>query len=167
MINCTYFVEGCCEKKLLDALKSSPALIRPGKIKVFNVIQDELKTSHLLSIKDGYVVFVFDTDTYKTSCLLSNIEKVRDICPKKVKLLFLAQVPNFEQELIRSTDIKTVSQLTRSKSNKDFKADFIDLKDCRVVLSKHNFDIKKIWSSKVPAIFASMVTQGASKIIIN
>ena len=166
MINCIYFVEGACEEKLINSLKSTPGLIRPGKVKVFNVIQDELKTSHLLSIKDGYVVFVFDTDKPETIHLFANIKKVKDICPSKVKLLFLVQVPNFEQEMIRATDIKEITQLTKSQSRKDFKADFIELKDCRSVLARHKFNIKKIWTGSVPAPFAPTIMQGVKHIII-
>ena len=58
MTNCTYFVEGLCEKQLIDSLKNTDLLI-PGKVKVFNVVQEDLKPSHLLSIRDGYIVFVF------------------------------------------------------------------------------------------------------------
>lgn len=32
MTNCTYFVEGLCEKQLIDSLKNTDLLI-PGKVK--------------------------------------------------------------------------------------------------------------------------------------
>ena len=43
---CVYFVEGFCEKTLIDALKEKPALIAPGRTKVFNAISHELTVSH-------------------------------------------------------------------------------------------------------------------------
>ena len=59
---CIYLVEGECEEKLINALKEKPSLLIPGKIKKFNVIQDELKTSHLVTYPPGcMVVLVFDT----------------------------------------------------------------------------------------------------------
>ena len=60
---CIYLVEGECEEKLIKALKEKPSLLIPGKVKRFNVIQNELKTSHLVTFAPGsLVVLVFDTD---------------------------------------------------------------------------------------------------------
>ena len=83
MTNCTYFVEGLCEKQLIDSIKNTDLLI-PGKVKVFNVVQEDLKPSHLLSIRDGYIVFVFDTDVSNITYLWSNIKRVKENCPSKV-----------------------------------------------------------------------------------
>ena len=41
---CVYFVEGACEKKLIEAMKEKPSLIYPGQIKVHNVIKDKIVT---------------------------------------------------------------------------------------------------------------------------
>ena len=43
---CFYLVEGECEEKLLKALKGQPALINPGSVKKFNVIQNEIPASN-------------------------------------------------------------------------------------------------------------------------
>lgn len=166
MKNCTYFVEGKCEQKLLNALKASPGLIRPGKVRVFNVIQDLLTKSHLIAIKEGYVVFVFDSDVPETGFLKKNIEMVKKICPEKsVRLLFLAQVMNLEDELVRATDVRKVVELTGSRSEKDYKTDFIALKDCKVVLNNHRFDIQKIWRQNPPEPF-SFIKQGTEHIVL-
>ena len=37
---CIYYVEGPCEQQLIAALKEQPAKLIPGKIKVFNVVQN-------------------------------------------------------------------------------------------------------------------------------
>lgn len=161
----TYFVEGECEQKLLDAIKVAPSLIHPGKVRVFNVIKNCLKTSNLISIKDGYVVFVFDSDVPETGTLKQNIETVKRICPAKTaKLLFLVQVMNLEDELIRATDINNIEELTRSKSRKNFKSDFLTLKNCRSVLERHCFDIKKMWCKEIPEPF-SFISQGTEKVV--
>ena len=97
MTNCTYFVEGLCEKQLIDSLKNTDLLI-PGKVKVFNVVQADLKPS----------------------------------------------------------------DLTSSKSNKDFKRDFILLKDLPSVLRKHCFDINKMWRQPVPAPFCQNISNNGA-----
>ena len=167
MKSCTYFVEGECERKLLNALKASPNLILPGKVRVFNVIQDVLTGSHLYSIKEGYVVFVFDSDVKAVEKLKQNIEKVKKYCPQKsVTLLFLVQDKRLENELVRSTDVTKIEELTGSRSEKDFKSDFLALKDVRLVLKKHGFDIGKMWKQPVPEPF-NFVEQGTNRIVLN
>lgn len=162
----TYFVEGECEQKLLNAIKAAPSLIRPGKVKVFNVIQKTLSISNLISIRDGYVVFVFDSDIPEINTLRHNIEMVKQICPSKtVKLLFLVQVKNLEDELERATDVGNVKELTGSRSRKDFKRDFLALKDCRSVLERHCFDIGKMWNKEIPEPF-SFISQGTRYVVI-
>ena len=166
MKGCTYFVEGECEQKLLNAIKTAPSLIQPGKVRVFNVIQDVLSKSHLYSIKEGLVVFVFDSDVPKTNFLKQNIDMVKRICPaKSVKLVFLVQVMNLEDELVKATDIKKITELTNSKSEKDFKTDFIALKDCRGALVRHEFEIRKMWNQTIPEPF-TFVKQGRADIIL-
>lgn len=48
MKKCFYLTEGECEEKLIKALKEKPSLVRPGKVKKFNVIQEELPANMLL-----------------------------------------------------------------------------------------------------------------------
>ena len=60
---CIYYVEGPCEQQLVAALKENPAKLIPGKIKVYNVVQNLIPKSQLLSIQCGTtIVLVFDTD---------------------------------------------------------------------------------------------------------
>ena len=87
-------------------------MVQPGKVRVFNVIQDVLSKSHLYSIKEGLIVFVFDSDVPETSRLKQNIDMVKRICrAKAVKLVFLVQVINLEDELVRATNIKRIAGL--------------------------------------------------------
>ena len=72
---CIYYVEGPCEQQLIAALKENPAKLIPGKIKVFNVIQNLIPKSQMLSIQTGTtVVLVFDTDVEQTAKLKKNLE---------------------------------------------------------------------------------------------
>ena len=53
---CVYLTEGECEEKLIAALKEELSLLLPGKVKKFNVIQEELKTSLLVTFTPGSMV---------------------------------------------------------------------------------------------------------------
>ena len=94
---CIYYVEGPCEQQLISALKEAPERLIPGKIKVFNVIQNLIPKSQMLSIQTGTtVVLVFDTDVPRTEILKKNIELLAKYC-KKLKIIFLPQVLNLER----------------------------------------------------------------------
>ena len=73
---CIYFVEGTCKKQLISALKEAPAKLVPGKIKVFNTVQNIIPKSQILSIQSGtMVVLVFDTDINTPSKLVELFKK--------------------------------------------------------------------------------------------
>lgn len=42
---CIYYVEGPCEQKLISALKERPEKLIPGKVKVFDVVQNSKQIS--------------------------------------------------------------------------------------------------------------------------
>lgn len=147
---CYYFVEGECEETLINSLKKDPAKIIPGRVKVWNVIDKALPDSILRTIQPGsIVVFVFDTDVQRTGNLLKNVQQVKRYAGKVI-LVILPQVMNLEDELIRCTDVKNITELTKSKSRSDFKRDFCQHTDCRQALSMHKFDIGKIWTQPLP-----------------
>ena len=152
---CIYYVEGPCEQQLIAALKEAPERLIPGKIKVFNVVQNLIPKSQMLSIQAGTtVVLVFDTDVSQTSNLKKNLELLTRYCGK-LKIIFLPQVLNLENELVRCTDVRTVMELTKSGSVKNFKTDFckIKTKDCRSMLERHKLDYPRLWMTKVPETF--------------
>ena len=152
--NCIYYVEGDCEKTLINALKEHPSKVIPGKVKVFNIIKNEVTRSQLISIKPGTtVVFVFDTDVRVTDHLKNNIARFRAYCVR-TKIVFLPQVLNFEDEIVRCTDVSEPTDLTKSKSQKDFKRDFCALTNPRAVLDRHCLDVLKLWMTEPPQEFA-------------
>lgn len=107
---CIYYVEGFCEQQLLSALKEEPARVIPGKIRVFNVVQNLIPKSQLISIQPGTIVaLVFDTDVPQTANLKKNIELLNRYCGR-IRIIYLPQVMNLEDELKRCTDIKSVSE---------------------------------------------------------
>lgn len=158
---CVYFVEGFCEKTLIDALKEKPALIAPGRTKVFNAISHELTVSMRITIQSGTtVVFVFDTDIEITEHLRKNIRLVSTYCAG-AKVVCLPQVLNLEDELVRCTNVTKAQELTGSRSVKDFKRDFCAMTDCRAALTKHQLDALKLWTHNVPKVFAFVPSNSA------
>lgn len=155
---CIYLVEGECEQKLINALKNDPTLLIPGKVKVFNIIQKKVPQSILLSVRDCFVVLVFDVDVGNTDILKANIDNINKCC-SGIKVITIPQVNNLEEELVRATDVTKIQQLTHSKSNSDFKRDFIKLSNCRSVLVSHNLDIRQLWAKKPANVFSFVEQQ--------
>ena len=167
MINsCIYFVEGACEEKLINALKEPPEKLLPGKVRVLNVIQNEIPRSILLAICHGTkVVLVFDTDVPYTEQLKKNLVHLKKYC-SGIKVIYLAQVLTIEDERVRCTDVSRLRDLTRSKSDSDFKRDFCALKDCRSLLERHNLNIKGLWVKEPPETF-QFVVRNANQIKVS
>ena len=160
--SCVYFVEGPCEKQLIDALKAEPRLLTPGKVNVHNVIQDIIPRRVVNTIKAGTtVVFAFDTDIDKTDVLLKNIAYMKKYAAQ-IKIILLAQVMNFEDEIERTTDVKKAQELTKSTSISHFKSDFCRLKvaECRNTLERHHLDVSVLWTKNPPENFSFVKQNG-------
>lgn len=108
-----YYVEGECERQLISALQIKPQKIKSGKIIVYNVIQKRLPKTHMIGFsKDTTVILVFDTDVHWVQTLRQNVELLQRYC-SAVKVVFLPQVDNFEEELVRNANIKFVNHLPK------------------------------------------------------
>ena len=60
-----FYVEGEDEKKVIETLKKDMNSIVSGKVEVLNVIQKEIKTPRIITLKTvTYVVLINDTDIY-------------------------------------------------------------------------------------------------------
>lgn len=152
-----YLVEGGCEKALIDALKGHPAVLQAGKVHVYNVTSKCLSRGFMMTITPGSeVVLVFDTDTDDATTLLKNLQLLAE-AGASYKIITIPQVNNFEDEIVRSTDVRKPSELTNSKSLSNFKADFIRVKDCRALLDKHGFRIEKLWTRRANNSFSNIV----------
>lgn len=142
-----YFVEGECEKKLVETLKQC-RLIIPGKVKVFNVVQELIGTTLLRTISsNAIIILLFDTDTLKVNALKQNIQYLRE---NDLSVICVTQVKNLEDELLRCTTAKTLKNLLNCRSNSNFKQAFIAEKNLFNKLEHHQFDIEKIWSTEPP-----------------
>ncbi len=162
---CIYYIEGPCEQQLIAALKENPAKLIPGKVKVFNVVQNLIPKSQMLSIQAGTtVVLAFDTDVPNTTTLKKNLELLARYCGR-LRIVFLPQVLNLEDELTRCTDVRSATQLTHSNSVSNFKTDFCRLKpkECRAMLERHQLAVDKLWMTAPPEVFA-FVEQNSGQI---
>ena len=154
-----YYVEGEDEKKLIEVLKTDMQIIKPGKVRVLNVVSERITAARLMSLKpNSAVVLVFDTDVGDTTILEENIKALCK-CTSVVDVITIPQVKKLEDELVKSCNIKDVKQFFDSQGIKKFKSDFIKEKNLKKKLLDKGFDINKLWSSKPTGKFASITNQ--------
>jgi hypothetical protein len=98
MARILYVVEGEIEKRFINQLTRQD-LIKPGRVKKFNLMQKELKNSNdILTNKYDYTICVIDSDcTEKCHCtfLRENIKQLKTVG----NVLVMVQNKNFEDEL--------------------------------------------------------------------
>ena len=151
-----YYVEGEDEEKILSVLKTDLQLIIPGKISKFNAVQNKVTKARLMNLRpDTTVVLVFDTDTDNADILSENI-KTHKAASMVRSIICVTQVRNLEDELVRSTDIRYIRELTGSKSDSDYKRDLIRMSNLAAVLVRHGFEIKQFWVKEPTGVFAKI-----------
>ena len=124
-----YFVEGETERKLIEALKLELGSIYSGKIRKCNVVQERLRPLEFVQYgRDISVVFLFDTDTGNAEVLKENLLRVQGLFNCR-EVICIPQVRNLEDELKYSCGLKDIRELTGSRSESDFKRDFLRLKN--------------------------------------
>lgn len=141
-----YFVEGPDDKKVLDTLKTDLRMILPGKVEKFNVVQNKLTKNRLMTLKyPTTVILVFDADAGNINILRENIDLLRRQKNQIKEVICIMQVMNLEDELVRSCNIRTIQELTKSKSKKDYKHDLIHITNLSSRLKECQFDFSKFW----------------------
>lgn len=154
-----YYVEGQDEEKILSVLKTDLQLILSGRVSKFNVVQNRLTRARLMNLRPGtMVVLVFDTDTNNSKILKENIDILKKFSTVYC-VVCITQVRNLEDELVRSCNIKTVRELTGSKTDSEYKSKLIAATNLAALLTKHRFDIKKFWSQKPDGLFSEFVNE--------
>ena len=104
---------------------------------------------------DTDIVIIFDTDVIdinNINILDKNIE-IFENNDRIKKVILIPQVKNLEDELIYSTKIKKIKDLLESKSDKDFKRDFISCNNLMKKLEEKEFEISKLWSRNAVDIY--------------
>lgn len=157
-----YFVEGECEKVLIGALKRLN-YIQSGTVEVFNVVQRRVPQRKLLGIKPNTtIVMVFDTDIPNLDILKENIELFRNCTSRVRKVLLIPQVQNLEDELIRACALTNIKELLNSRSQRDFKHDFLTCSNLEQILNR-SLDLHVFWSSSPKGPF-SLISNDAHEI---
>ena len=135
-------------------------MILSGSVNILNVKQKELPSSILANLSSNTtVILIFDTDTKNTEILHRNIETLRK-CRNVRSVWCVTQVENLEDELIRSTDIKEIRELTGSKSNSDFKRDWIREKRLIEKLNRRGFNYALFWATQPGEAYADIENCG-------
>lgn len=126
------------------------------KIDILNVNTQEIRKSMIMKMKKGTaVILVFDTDGNKNKMLMKNIAFLKKQKAIVSSVVCVPQCQNLEDELVRSCHIKHVQELTSSKSRKDFKRDFLHMKQevVEFTLRKYDFSIQNFWNTTPTGVF--------------
>ena len=140
-----YYVEGECEKKLINELKrlNNNKLVS-GKVEVFNVITKKIPKARLLSLKKNTtVILVYDTDKEVTEFLDENVRMLKT---SKFNVIHIQSIKNFEDEIVFSTNIKKIQELFNTEGISDFKKRFLAHQDIMIKLKSVDFNYLKLWS---------------------
>ena len=141
-----YFVEGRCEEVLVRALIKDFHLLPSGRIKILNITQNRFPRSLLFSLKPNTsITFIFDTDAGKPQLVKETIATIES-STYGVEIITVPQCRNLEEELLYTCDIREIKQITKSKSNSDFKPDFIHASNIKQLLESCHFDFERLWS---------------------
>lgn len=154
-----YYVEGNDEKKLVDVLKNDLHLIRHGKVQTLNPVEREITRARLRTLHPGtMVVLIFDTDTGQAGILDKNLKILR-ACPFISEVVTIPQVANLESELVRSCNIRNITELLNSKTRGEFKNDILRVNNLGQKLMEHGFDIHRFWAAAPPAPYQNIANQ--------
>ena len=143
-----YYVEGDCERKLINELKMSPNnYLIPGKVDIFNFINKKISNQRIAYLKKNtIIILVYDIDVENTSILEDNISKLKKFGFNKI--IHIQSINNFEEEIVYSTNLKNINSMYSTQSYNEFKRNFLHQKDIVKKLQSFNFDKNKLWSRK-------------------
>lgn len=141
-----YFVEGECEKKLIDTYKvAKNNNLTSGKVEVFNFINQEISNQRIAVLKPKTtIILVYDIDVENIKILNKNIKKLNSYGFKKI--YHIQSIKNFEDEICFASNIKNINLIFNTVSKKDFKKEFNHCSKLDIKLKSIKFDINKIWS---------------------
>lgn len=142
-----YYVEGECEKKLIDALKGEKNGLLAGKVEVFNFVRDRFSELRIRTLKSkSIIILVYDIDVPMTSVLKQNIEMLTKHGFSSIH--HIQSIKNFEDEIVFSTSLRRINDCFNTYSVNEFKSEFIAHKNILVKLKELEFDSEKLWSRR-------------------
>lgn len=146
-----YYVEGECERKIINNFKTVDGGLKfiSGKVYVFNVLCELFNDNQLRDItNDTTFIFVYDTDDIdinkleilkKNITLLTNKRKIK-------KIIHVQSIKNFEDEIMFSSCIKNIDDVFKTKGKSSFKRAFINCDNLTSKFKTIKFNFSKIWS---------------------
>lgn len=141
-----YYVEGECEAKLINALKTvKDNFIRPGKVEVFNVIRDRISKFRIATLKrNTIIVLVYDVDVRRVNILDENIRLLKSAGFSYIH--HIQSLDCFEDEILYSSSLNDINDCFKTERVDGFKARSIEHKDILTKLKSIGFNPKKMWS---------------------
>lgn len=141
-----YFVEGECEKKLVDKYKNvNSGKLIAGKVDVLNFINKEISNSRITVLNPKTVIIlVYDIDVENIQCLENNIKKLNHFGFNRI--YHVQSIKNFEDEISFASELKNVDSIFGTNTKNDFKREFLRCTNINYKLEKNGFNIDKIWT---------------------
>ena len=157
--NTIYLVEGEDEKIIVSLLKTEFRLIRPGKISVLNILQKKITPARAANWESGIdVVLVFDTDVRRTSTFDQNISLLKKMNAVH-DIVFIPQVRNLEDELLRASNIKHIREITKSRTDEEWKGDLRKCSNLQHRFREIGFEMQKFWNTRPVDDFVGIPNQ--------
>jgi len=142
-----YFVEGECEEKIIKVFQKNKAnRFIPGKVEILNAAFEKISKMRIMQMKKNTtVILVYDTDKFNIDILKNNVSILKKSANIE-SVIHVQSIEKFEDEIVYSTDIKSINDVFKTANEKDFKNRFIECKALIEKLSKINFNFNKIWT---------------------
>ena len=162
-----YYVEGECEERFINEFKKAlHSLITPGKVDVFNFIQNEFTKSRLMALnRNTIIILVYDIDVNNADVLKRNIEILKKYGFNNI--VHIQSIPNFEGEMEYAMGLNTVNAIFNTSNDTQFKSKFLKCHNLYTKLNSFNLDVDKLWSRKNDGNFSEYYDKKAHNIIIN
>lgn len=94
--------------------------------------------------RDTIIIFIFDIDKGPGK-LFDNIKLLKKLGMNNI--ICLMQNKNFEDEIVKSSNLHTINNMYNTKEKSEFKYRFINDKNLFNKLKYYEFDINKMWKS--------------------
>lgn len=154
-----YLVEGEDEKKIVQMLISDFRFVRPGKVYVMNILQRKVTKARAATWGENVsVILIFDTDVMRTNIFDQNLAMLKKLSNVR-ETIFIPQVLNLEDELLRASKIKHIRAITKSRTDGEWKGDLIRRTNLQKRFIEIGFDIDKFWNTSPRGMYQDISNQ--------
>mgnify|MGYP003298596527 CR=1 FL=1 len=161
-----YYVEGECEAKFINTFKTgkNPKFIS-GKVEVFNINTEKITPMRLINMsRNTTIILIYDTDKPCSDIFDLNIKQLKE--NKNISnIIHVQSVANFEDEIVRHSNISSINDFFHTEGIKNFKHKFV-ISSIEKRFSTIDFDFSKVWTSKPTDASYSKYKNSSNKIKI-